>query len=324
MRRIKTDAAFHNKVKDFNDNLFKTLKKLPLKNLENLRKQTYLKAKYKMPADVVINYIKHIELHYQRILSANEKTMKVLITEFEGILNGKVITEKFHKAIVGALRYDALRAKDFPNFIRQHNIKTCSYCHSQSTIIVEKENGTLRALFELDHKYAKSKYPFLATSFYNLYPICGNCNLAKSDAPSAFELYTDADNLDLLTFGMEDISVVKFLDSKDPNDLKITITPVTGQEVLFDDYLKMFMIKEIYDMQIDIATELVVKSQIYNDEYKDLLVKNFGEVFSDTSIINRLIIGNYDKPEEMMMRSTAKFVQEIARDIGLIPKLPEK
>lgn len=325
MRRIKTDKAFDDKVKAFNKHLFKNLRKLPLDNLEALRTAPGLKRKYKMPARIVIAYIKHIESEYKRILAADEKEIKVLIGEFDIILAGTVISTPFHEAITDALRYDAIRGKEYPEFIRKHNVKTCCYCHSQSTIVFNKlADGSIKALFELDHKYPKSKYPFLSTSFYNLYPICGNCNSAKSNKPSDFELYTETDNLDILAFGIEDISIAKYWQQNDPAELKITVTPLPGQEALCKTYLPMFLIKEVYNMQLDIAEELVVKTKIYNDEYKDVLVKNFKSVFSDTSMINRLIIGNYDKPEEMMTRPTAKFVQEIARDIGLIPKLTKK
>jgi len=325
MRKIKVDQVFSDKVKDFNKQLFKNLNKLPAKNLEALRTSKGLKKKYKMPADIIVKYIKHIESEYKRILAADDKEMKVLINEFATILNGTVISTAFHEAVADALRYDAIRSTEYPEFIRTHNVKTCCYCHSQSTIVFTKlKDGSAKAFFELDHKFPKSKYPFLATSFYNLYPICGNCNRAKGNKPSDFELYTETDNLDLLNFGIEDISVAKYWKKNDPSKLVITVTPVPGQEALCDNYLPMFLIKEIYNMQLDVAEELVVKTRIYNDEYKEVLVKNFKSLFSDTSMINRLIIGNYDRPEEMLMRPTAKFVQEVARDVGLIPKLVKK
>ncbi|WP_447878997.1 hypothetical protein [Serratia fonticola] len=57
----------------------------------------------------------------------------------------------------------------------------CPYCNSEPVTIIElkerksKHNSTL-TLFELDHFYPKSKYPYLALSFYNHIPSCSNCN----------------------------------------------------------------------------------------------------------------------------------------------------
>ena len=324
MRRIVNDRVFQKKAKEFSEKLFSMRSGNfipPATRLAILKGEPRLFNKYKLPTAIIIRYIEEIENNYPKILAANERIMVELIAHFDTILNGRAMTTQFYKAVVEAMRYEALRKVEFPAFIRKTNLKTCCYCHSQSTIVFEKEDGTLKAFFQLDHKYPQSKYPFLATTFYNLYPICGNCNQAKSHNPSEFKLYTMGKNLDLLHFGLENRSIAHYWKTHDPKNLKITITPARGEKKLFDDYVKTFLIKEIYDMQIDIAEDLVHKLRIYNRAYKGTLVKSFKKLFPDQSMINRLIIGNYDKPEEMMQRPTAKFVQEIARDIGLIPKL---
>lgn len=325
MRRIKNNQELEDKVKAFNVKLFKARRSdfvKPAKNLEELRIEKGKKKKYGLADANIVKYIKEIEKQYQVILSANSDKIDGLIGIFEAIIPAKSMTKKLHEAIVLAMRYDDLREKEFPQFLRELNIKTCVYCHSQSTLIVEKlTDGSLKALLQLDHKFPKSEYPFLCTSFYNLYPICGNCNLSKSKLESKFSLYTDTDYLNILSFGLKDESIAKYWTSKKSRDLEITVTAETQDEELLEPYTKMFLIKEIYNMQIDIAEELVHKQLVYNGEYKETLVESFKALFPDQSMINRLIIGNYDKPEEMLLRPMAKFVQEIARDIDLIPKL---
>ncbi|MDB5141660.1 MAG: hypothetical protein JWQ66_373 [Mucilaginibacter sp.] len=324
MRRIRNDKAFRQKVKEFNDNLFKARRSdfvKPAVKLAELRTGPGLRKRYKMPAKIIIAYVEKIEEDYDKIIAAEEKQMQDFIADFKVILAGQPISTEFYKAVAKALRYDALQEKEFPEFIRKTDLKTCSYCHSQSTIVFDKlADGSIKAMFQIDHKYPQSQYPFLATSFYNLYPICGNCNLAKTNNPSGFELYTQGKDLDLLHFGLDDKSIARYWNSNDSADLEITITPAKGQKKLVGPYLKMFMIKEVYNMQIDIAEELVYKQRVYNDDYKRTLVDSFKALFPDLSMLNRLLIGNYDKPEEMTKRPTAKFIQEIARDIGLIPK----
>ncbi|WP_281544758.1 hypothetical protein [Grimontia sp. SpTr1] len=63
--------------------------------------------------------------------------------------------------------------------------KQCFYCNDSELEIISKEiptdenkhcNSDGKLLFDLDHFYLKSKYPFLALSFFNLIPCCGTCN----------------------------------------------------------------------------------------------------------------------------------------------------
>ncbi|MGF1827446.1 hypothetical protein [Vibrio splendidus] len=56
---------------------------------------------------------------------------------------------------------------------------TCPYCNENAVTIVEntnKKKGEFRLLFDLDHFYPKSKYPYLALSFFNHIPSCKICN----------------------------------------------------------------------------------------------------------------------------------------------------
>lgn len=326
MRRIKISPELKAQVTAFNVTLFSKRRSdfvLPIKNLETLRKSRKKKEKYGLPAVDITKYIMKIENDYQRIINADELEMKSLIKEFDKIIPHKLVksSKALHEAIVKAMRYDDLREVEFPEILRKMNIKSCVYCHSQSTLIIEKESKKhWRALLELDHKFPKSVYPFLCTSFYNLYPICGNCNLSKSSKPTKFELYTDTDDLDLLSFGLTKTSIAKYWQTKKVEDLKININPINTTNEDLEEYQKMFNITQIYDHHRDIAEELVHKVEVYDNAYKNTLVDSFKKLFPDRSLINRLLIGNYEKPAEMLKRPMAKFVQEIARDIKLIPK----
>ncbi|WP_210456059.1 hypothetical protein [Vibrio crassostreae] len=56
---------------------------------------------------------------------------------------------------------------------------TCPYCNENPIKIVnndQRSKGESRLLFDLDHFYPKSKYPYLALSFFNHIPSCGVCN----------------------------------------------------------------------------------------------------------------------------------------------------
>jgi hypothetical protein len=70
---------------------------------------------------------------------------------------------------------------------------------------------------------------------------------------------------------------------------------------------------------MDIAEELVHKRMAYNKAYRFYLENDYkSKLFPDQAIINRLLIGNYDKPEDIHKRPMAKFTQDIAKQLGLI------
>ena len=136
-----------------------------------------------------------------------------------------------------------------------------------------------------------------------------------------FNLYSDSVDSSVYSFSLDKFSKAKYLLSKDLNDLKILFNDpdkeYTDQECLgsFED---TFHISGIYNTQKDIAEEIVLKSLIYNKAYKKQLKGSFPDVFSDASLSNRIILGNYTEPEEIHKRPMSKFMQDIARDVGLI------
>lgn len=231
-------------------------------------------------------------------------------------------SHKFYELVVNALRYENLRQSDY---IRNSgymglSIKTCVYCNAQLAVVVKKTTGQTQAKFQLDHIRPKSKYPFLAISFFNLCPSCGNCNAAKSDNPVEFDLYTDnpCDDLNPFLFYVTKASIVEYMTSHNEESLKIGFLSTDGHRVLSKDHDKNFCITGIYNTQKDIVAELIQKKEIYTESYKQHLANQFKALFKDKSVINRLIIGNYDSIEDIHKRPMAKFTQDIARQLHLI------
>ena len=87
---------------------------------------------------------------------------------------------------------------------------------------------------------------------------------------------------------------------------------------LKNDHAKRFKIPEIYETQKDVFEELVHLSELYTNEGQEDLVDSFKNLFPDQSMVHRLIIGNYTKPEEVHKRPLAKFTQDIAKGLGII------
>ena len=332
MKHIQITNELRANSKKFSTNLFiKTRKsdfELPIKRLEKLRDDCNGNNKnYK-------KYIEKIIKNYSSIINADPSKMKILIKEFEKILDKNFLKEfvpykklKFYDSIVKAMRYEELREKEFLDYLKSCGIKTCVYCNAQLAIVIEQKTYNKKSKkrqnynigkLELDHFYPKSKYPFLCTSFYNLYPVCGNCNRAKSSNPAFFELYTESADLNPFNFWIDDNSILDYWYSNNHNDLKVWFEIKNGNLNTYHNHNDTFGIQGIYDTQTDLAEELLHKAKAYSDKYQKSLVDSFNKLFPDQSLVKRLVIGNYDKPEDIHKRPMAKFTQDIAKQLGLI------
>ena len=333
MRKILIDRVLESRVEIFYNNLFNTRNTNFTKPIDSLTKlyNRLGKIKHKKHRE----YIDKIIKEYPSIIKANPTTIKKLINEFH-LLDADIILNqcvpdkkiKFHEAIVKSMRYEDLRDSEFHSYIKASEIKSCIYCNAQLTVVInfsfydkkEKKRKTKNmAKLELDHYYSKSKYPFLSTSFYNLYPVCGNCNRAKSNNKIDFELYTDDPReLDNFKFWIDEKSILNYWLSLDITNLKVHFQSSNGNFDLLNEYNKMFGIQGIYDTQIDIAEELVHKAKVYTEAYKKSLVNNFISLFPDKLILDRIIVGNYADQSEIHKRPMAKYSQDIARQLKLI------
>lgn len=91
-----------------------------------------------------------------------------------------IIVEDFHficdKIFVEDLYENVL---DKEKFVSELGLEICPYCGEQTIRVHRKPDGTVIKP-HLDHFLPKSKYPFLAMSFFNLIPSCVRCNLAPN------------------------------------------------------------------------------------------------------------------------------------------------
>jgi hypothetical protein len=222
--------------------------------------------------------------------------------------------------IQDALNYTDLRSKFYPKYFRKIGIKSCVYCNSQLTIAISKKNNEINARFEVDHHDPKIQFPYLSISLFNLYPCCSSCNKRKSATPINFQLYTyDISKLTKSEYGFEIDRSAKctYLTTKDVETIKIDFkepNSIAGQQSLQD----ILNIKEIHDTQKDIVAELIIKSQIYNESFKNILQKNFSKLSLNQNDFDRVIVGNYTKDKEIHKRPFSKMTMDIAKQLGLI------
>ena len=263
-------------------NRLKTISKVGLSNKE----ETFLQN--------IINFFE-----YENFFSIKlENVIKTL---------GNAPTANIKNIIFEKFEYESRRTDLLPEFFNYLELKVCIYCHSQLALVFKGKGNKFKALLEADHYQSKNKYPYLSVSLFNLFPVCGNCNRNKSSYRIDFNLYSNEQPRDIIKFKIKDKSIIEDFLNFNATKLELEIS-------YNENFINRFHLKEIYNTQIDIIEELVYKSKVYNDTYRDNL-KTYG---IDEVTINRFIVGNYTSESNVYKRPLAKMMADIAKDLELI------
>lgn len=338
MKRIVLTPVIEGYADEFLTDL-KSLRDKPLERLDDLKNQ--LPRGYS-------NYVNTIIKNYGSIIKATPDEMEKsrgqvarLFTPFarmdlsykfkvnwqqsDGTL--KTIEKKFYQLVVDALCYNDVQEKIFPKYIKKMGIKSCVYCNAQYAVSAKRgktDSGTsYRSTFTIDHYWPKSNYPYLATSFFNLYPACATCNQTKSYRDPIFKLYikpTDpVEERNPFVFRLDKSSFVRYSVTGSADELKINfvsrpgILPLESEE--YEDY---FHVEKLYGNMKDTVEEVIWKYRVYNKAGRQALVDSFQQLLPHKSDWNRFVLGNYDREEDIHKRPLAKLVQDVAKQLGII------
>jgi len=261
------------------------------------------------------------------ILISTPQQLTQLMNRFDHIISNKEMVLKsrsgFRKAIIDCMGYTTLRSVFYPKIFQKLGIKSCVYCNSSLTVVVEKEyvsknSSKLQAKFQLDHFIPKKEYPCLSISIFNLYPVCSNCNISKGVKKVFFDLYKDGRvHISPFKFKLGNGSCAKFLLSNNLDDISIEFEEPKARRGC-SKFSDIFLIKPIYLTQRDVVAELILKAQAYPNSYRSILLKTLPSIFHSEAIITRLVCGNYVEEWEIHKRPLSKLTLDIAHQIGLI------
>lgn len=248
------------------------------------------------------------------------RKIRLNITQKDGTNNS--VYQAVYVHIVNAMGYDDVREKIFPKYMKNLNIKSCIYCGTQYAVSVKKgktsRSKTYLSTYTLDHYMTKSKYPYLATSFFNLYPCCAHCNQIKSDKIPIFQLYNTS-NISPFKFTLDNQSFLKYSMTGNSDDLRIIFGPNLGTpQQMVDDYDNYFHINKLYKNFNDTVEEIIWKYRANNTSAIKALKNSGFNFIPQKADINRFILGNYDKSDDILKRPLAKLVQDIAKQLGII------
>jgi hypothetical protein len=200
-------------------------------------------------------------------------------------------------------------------FIKRINIDTCPYCNRNYIYYLSKA-GKIKP--QIDHFYPTNIYPFLALTFYNLIPSCQTCNgfgAKEGNDPLLVNLvnpYLIENHNFKFTYKINHINFLNPLHDKNSVEVRFR-HQLSG-------HTNIFKLDKLYQQHSDHVLELVIKSKVeYSNKYRTYLHSYKGLNFNDDEI-DRMILGNYSKEDEIHKRPLAKMYQDIGIELGLIKR----
>ncbi|WP_316842606.1 hypothetical protein [Pedobacter gandavensis] len=257
------------------------------------------------------------------------------------IVDGEEVPSDFAKMIKTVFDYKHFSGKSARysayHFCQPMGMDVCPYCNRNYTLTVYYRGGGLIRP-ELDHYVPKSKYPYLALSFYNLIPSCHLCNAnLKHASPMNFKdfihpyehslheifkfsaVFKNKKELKATEIGST-FGTAFFAGETDSFDVKIKFRPGVPFSMIKKaaNNARVFKLQKIYNEHKDLIEEMIIGAAVYSDTYIDTLYNDFqGSLFSSREDVLRLLTHNYSSKDEMSRRPFSKLTKDIFSEFGL-------
>ncbi len=159
---------------------------------------------------------------------------------------------------------DDVGAKCFKDIMEILEVRICPYCNHA---FIDYETA-----FQKDHFFAKSKYPLLTLSFFNLVPSCSYCNTKKSTK----EIHDIKLNPYHMNFNDDAIRMKAVIDTEKTGSIKdlIDLRFCYSSNDYHEFYLKKLKLETIYKNDIGHVLDKIRAYSIYNEFYQKLLSEN--------------------------------------------------
>ena len=200
-------------------------------------------------------------------------------------------------------QYKLVRNEYLPHVLDQLDLSVCPYCNRHYIYTVNKGK---KVGAQFDHFYSKSKYPYLALSFYNLIPCCPSCNKTKGDDEININPYIEGFNSECI------IQIDNPVNSILGNE-EWTIELVGNERMASN--ITTFALNELYKHHRDVAQEIVYKSIANSDGFLSCLKTEFRHLGVDDDFIHRIIWGIYGNEHEMCKRPLSKMTLDIIKQM---------
>jgi len=275
-----------------------------------------------------------IDLFEARVLIGSYPALKTMHV-------GEEVDSDFAKMIKTVFNYKHFSGKSARygayHFCQPMGMDVCPYCNRNYTLTVYYRGGGLIRP-ELDHYVPKSKYPYLALSFYNLIPSCHLCNAnLKHASPMNFKDFIhpyehsihEIFRFSAVFRNKKEIKPAEvagafgtafFAGETASFDVKIKFRPGVPFSMIkrAANNARVFKLQQIYNEHKDLIEEMITGAAVYSDEYIDTLYHDFqGNLFSSREDVLRLLTNNYSAKAEMPKRPFSKLTKDIFAEFGL-------
>lgn len=186
-------------------------------------------------------------------------------------------------------------------------VPVCPYCNRQY-ITSYKSTDRDKTLADLDHFYCKSRYPFLAISFFNFVPGCQICNQRFK---SAVDFYVNQHiNPHKDSFGSKArfrlVDPTLLLDEAAWNAKTGPIVEIRSSDPVVTNSINTFHLNDVYQSHREVVREIILKSKAYNQDMITCVRKEFPTLFDTDQEIQELIFGQPSQEIEAVKRPLAK------------------
>jgi hypothetical protein len=256
-------------------------------------------------------------LEYQNYFSY--KKMKIKDAAQTAIINKYNIINQLHR-IFNYDKYISSSKSTSYNLALKLGRNTCTYCNRLYTNTVLKKDIKTNRMNDkgritrpqFDHWFAKSKYPLLSLSFYNLIPSCSVCNSSiKGD--TIFDLATHAHPY------LAKESDFKFsFNYKDVAENNVIIKAVDGSKI--EKLLLEFKINEVYNAHsaLELKDLLDLKYKYTENYINTLFDESFATLGVKKEEAYRLIFGVEHDEVDFHKRPFSKFKKDILEELKVI------
>lgn len=295
------------------------------RNLTELAKEHFKQLEPSIRAKLLMPPLKqrqydYVDKNLEKIITAKPEELLSVNKEYEdyctksgfGRLKNlkqglKRIFDYEHFSKKSSTSYDGY---DFTNNLQ---ISTCPYCNRGYVYTVTKGKDKI-VRPDIDHFYAKSDYPLLALSFFNLVPSCLVCNRSikgRKKTSTCLNPYIDGFG-DAMKFSFMPLDAA----SASGNGRKFSVT--FSNDILqiskvkrCEKNIELFRLKEIYaESHGDEIAHLISLFEKTNGAYLSQLQKMFPKLGSIQEFY-RIAFGNYLKEEDYDKKTLAKFTKDI-------------
>lgn len=210
-----------------------------------------------------------------KFLSADFNTIKRWTEQESVYLSGDntFLNMYNHLFANGSSRFvDTSKTYNAYTFLENMDIHVCPYCEDEYlSIISRKDSGDDRTA-EVDHFFAKSTYPLLAMSFYNLIPSGKGCNQIKKSREIG--MCPHESDIESKTALYPDIPIGINMETLDPLECKVRFH-AKGDMI---KNVEVFGLEERYEhTYMDVYTLLKRKQQFSRDKLDAMLGEGFEE-----------------------------------------------